>query len=314
MLVPCTRCDFITPTLLCELQQLDISDELRRAMEMVRGQGDKVRVVLNKVGTLSPQQLLRVYGALMWSLGKIINTPEVMRVYVCSFGHAKEDKQTLVPAAAPIAIPYADSSSNERRIRRGKDQKKGSAQNRAVVGRPHSTQSLLSGRKHCWSSSTPHIKEGQESKAAAGEQGSGRRRASVTCAIPVRVSDVATRNALLWDFTRGARMGGSRGNDTAAHLKQRKDKFFEDYNHSSLSDASSLDDLSDCRGERSGDYSEVSSASCAPSAPLPAVTYAMRLDKVASVHSDLLWKEEDDLMRDLHNLPREWCPSGALVI
>lgn len=28
---------------------------------------------------------MRVYGALMWSLGKVVNTPEVIRVYIGSF-------------------------------------------------------------------------------------------------------------------------------------------------------------------------------------------------------------------------------------
>ena len=34
---------------------------------------------------ITPQELMRVYGALMWSLGKVIKTPEVARVYIGSF-------------------------------------------------------------------------------------------------------------------------------------------------------------------------------------------------------------------------------------
>lgn len=38
-----------------------------------------VRSLMWKV---SQQQLMRVYGALMWSLGKVFRSPEVCRVYI----------------------------------------------------------------------------------------------------------------------------------------------------------------------------------------------------------------------------------------
>ncbi|KAL0406958.1 UNVERIFIED_CONTAM: EH domain-containing protein 1 [Sesamum latifolium] len=75
-----SKCDLIL--LLFDPQKLDISDEFKRVIESLRGHDDKIRVVLNKADQIDTQQLMRVYGALMWSLGKVLNTPEVMRVYI----------------------------------------------------------------------------------------------------------------------------------------------------------------------------------------------------------------------------------------
>ena len=71
--------------LLFDAHKLDISDEFRRAIEAIKGHDDKIRIVLNKADMIDHQQLMRVYGALMWSLGKVLATPEVARVYIGSF-------------------------------------------------------------------------------------------------------------------------------------------------------------------------------------------------------------------------------------
>ncbi|XP_023705255.1 EH domain-containing protein 1 isoform X2 [Cryptotermes secundus] len=71
--------------LLFDAHKLDISDEFRRSIEALHGHDDKIRIVLNKSDMVDHQQLMRVYGALMWSLGKILKMPEVARVYIGSF-------------------------------------------------------------------------------------------------------------------------------------------------------------------------------------------------------------------------------------
>lgn len=87
------RADMIL--LLFDAHKLDISDEFRNVIHSLKGQDDKIKIVLNKADSISNQQLMRVYGALMWSLGKVINTPEVMRVYVGSFWNP--EKTDFIP-------------------------------------------------------------------------------------------------------------------------------------------------------------------------------------------------------------------------
>ena len=77
------RADLIV--IMFDAHKLDISDELKRVIQLMKTHSDKVRVVLNKADAISTQQLMRVYGALMWQLGKVMNTPEVCRVYIGSF-------------------------------------------------------------------------------------------------------------------------------------------------------------------------------------------------------------------------------------
>eukprot|EP00927_Polykrikos_kofoidii_P062050 TRINITY_DN56875_c0_g1_i1.p1 TRINITY_DN56875_c0_g1~~TRINITY_DN56875_c0_g1_i1.p1 ORF type:complete len:455 (-),score=85.61 TRINITY_DN56875_c0_g1_i1:246-1610(-) len=77
------RADLVLLTF--DAHKLDISDEFEEVMDVLRPYASKVRCVLNKADQIDSKNLVRVYGALLWNVGRILRTPEVARVYVSSF-------------------------------------------------------------------------------------------------------------------------------------------------------------------------------------------------------------------------------------
>lgn len=90
------RADLIL--LMFDPSKLDISDEFRNVIEELQPNEDKVHCVLNKADSLDTESLMRVYGALLWSMGKVFKGAEVSRVYVGSFHDvplAREDHSEI---------------------------------------------------------------------------------------------------------------------------------------------------------------------------------------------------------------------------
>ncbi|KAH7695051.1 RME1ARME-1/EHD family protein, partial [Aphelenchoides avenae] len=71
--------------LLFDTSKLDISDEYKLVLRSLKGNEEKIKIILNKADLVEANELVRVRGALMWSLSKVIDTPEVPRVYIGSF-------------------------------------------------------------------------------------------------------------------------------------------------------------------------------------------------------------------------------------
>ena len=83
--------------LMFDCSKLDISDEFKLVIEELQPHEDKVHCVLNKADQLDSESLMRVYGALLWSMGRIFKGAEVSRIYVGSFRDAPILREELVP-------------------------------------------------------------------------------------------------------------------------------------------------------------------------------------------------------------------------
>ncbi|XP_053274101.1 uncharacterized protein LOC128436345 [Pleuronectes platessa] len=65
--------------------KLDVGGELETLFKLMKGRESQIRLILNKADSLSTQDLMRVYGALFWSMAPLIKVTEPPRVYVSSF-------------------------------------------------------------------------------------------------------------------------------------------------------------------------------------------------------------------------------------
>nr|CAB3266567.1 sarcalumenin-like [Phallusia mammillata] len=65
--------------------KLDVGLELETLFKQLKGKESQIRLILNKADSIATQELMRVYGALFWSLAPLINVTEPPRVYTGSF-------------------------------------------------------------------------------------------------------------------------------------------------------------------------------------------------------------------------------------
>ena len=77
--------------------KLDVGLELETLFKQLKGKESQIRLILNKADSIAPQELMRVYGALFWSLAPLINVTEPPRVYVGSFWQYEYKQNTNVP-------------------------------------------------------------------------------------------------------------------------------------------------------------------------------------------------------------------------
>ena len=139
--------------LVFDAHKLDISDEFKHAIEAIRSQDDKIRIILNKADMMTHQQLMRVYGALMWSLSKILGNPEVKELV-----HGG-DGSNLHPGHSSVRWKFLESTSSI------------CCQSRAVWGRtgfliylPQEFKLLSSGRSLRWPSRAAQIFHNEENE------------------------------------------------------------------------------------------------------------------------------------------------------
>lgn len=76
--------------LLFDAHKLEVSNEVRDVIDALHPHWDRVRIVLNKSHEVDADSLIKVYGALMWAVGRSFrHKGEAPKVFVGSFGESE---------------------------------------------------------------------------------------------------------------------------------------------------------------------------------------------------------------------------------
>ncbi|CAE7597477.1 EHD2, partial [Symbiodinium microadriaticum] len=67
-------------------EKLDISEEMHRVIAKLNGHESKLRIILNKMDKVDELDLVKVFGSLMWSLGRCFPGADMVRVYMGCYG------------------------------------------------------------------------------------------------------------------------------------------------------------------------------------------------------------------------------------
>lgn len=80
-----------------DCSKLDINSEYKEIIQELLPYEDKIHCILNKSDQLNNENLIRVYGALLWSMGRIFKKMEVIKIFISSSYCSEENNEENTP-------------------------------------------------------------------------------------------------------------------------------------------------------------------------------------------------------------------------
>lgn len=131
--------------------KLDIGTELESIFDRLKGHESQIRIIFNKADNIRPQQLMRVYGALFWSLAPLIQVTEPPKVYVGSFWDKQFKPGTYEELFLEEEKALLTDINNV--IKNSMEHKVAAMRKRAISGRIHAL--LLDRYLRAWNDNKP---------------------------------------------------------------------------------------------------------------------------------------------------------------